>query len=122
MNAVLSTIGRILYALPFGVFGIMHLMNANAMEGMVPFPPRIVWIYVTGAALLAACISILINKKAKLASLLLGIMLIIFVLAIHLPGVINAGDQSAMQMSMANLLKDMALSGAAFIYSSVAKD
>jgi len=31
-----SKIGRYLYALPFGVFGILHFVNAGQMAGMVP--------------------------------------------------------------------------------------
>lgn len=117
MNFITKTLGRILYALPFGIFGLFHFMNASQMQGMVPFPPQIVWVYVTGAALLAACISIVINKKAKLASLLLGIMLLIFVLAIHLPNALG-GDHAA----VANLLKDAALAGAAFVIAGISKD
>ena len=117
MNFVTTTLGKILFAIPFGIFGIFHFMNADGMKGMVPFPPQLVWIYLTGAALIAASVSILINKKAKLSSLLLGVMLLVFALSIHLPSVIG-GDQ----MSMPNLLKDLALSGAAFLYSGNAKD
>ncbi len=117
MNFVTNTLGKILFAVPFGIFGIMHFMNAGAMSGMVPLPPQIVWVYITGAALIAACVSILINKKAKLATLLLGIMLLIFALSIHLAAVVG-GDQ----MAMGSLLKDVALAGAAFLYSGNAKD
>jgi len=117
MNAITSTIGRILYALPFGIFGLFHFMNAGQMKGMVPLPPQIVWVYVTGAGMLLACISILINKKAKLGALLLGIMLLIFALSIHLPNAVG-GDQA----SVSNLLKDVALAGGALLYSGIAKD
>jgi len=117
MNFITTTLGRLLFAIPFAVFGIFHFANASMMKGWVPFPPQIVWIYLTGTALIAASISMIINKKAKLASLLLGIMLLVFVLSIHLPAVLG-GDQSA----MTNLLKDTALAGAAFMYSGHAKD
>ena len=116
MNFLTTTLGRILFAIPFGVFGLFHLMNAQAMKGMVPFPPQIVWIYVTGLALIAATVSILIGKKAKLSSLLLGIMLLVFALSIHLVGAMG-GDHT----SVGNLLKDLSLAGAAFLYSGHAK-
>ncbi len=116
MNFVTTTLGRILFGLPFGIFGLFHFMNAESMKGMVPFPPQVLWVYITGLALVAASVSILINKKAKLASLLLGILLLVFVFAIHLKGAIG-GDPS----STANLLKDMSLAGAAFLYSGHAK-
>lgn len=106
-----SKIGRYLYALPFGVFGILHFMNAGQMAGMVPIPGGVFWVYLTGLAMLAACISILIEQKVRLATILLGIMLLIFVLSIHLPAVIGG----EMQSSMPNLLKDLALAGGAWI-------
>lgn len=112
MNVLTNQVSRYLYALPFGVFGIMHFMNAGAMAGMVPFPGGAFWIYLTGLALLAASISIIIEKKVRLAGLLLGIMLLIFVLSIHLPGVLSGGE--AATSSMPNLLKDAALAGAAW--------
>ncbi|WP_445663988.1 DoxX family protein [Fodinibius sp. AD559] len=105
-----SKIGRYLYALPFGVFGILHFVNAGQMAGMVPIPGGVFWVYLTGLAMLAACASIVIEWKARLATILLGIMLLIFVLSIHLPAVVGG----EMQSSMPNLLKDLALAGGAW--------
>ncbi len=110
---MLSKIGRYLYALPFGVFGILHFMNAGQMAGMVPIPGGVFWVYLTGLAMLAACISIIIGMKARLATILLGAMLLIFVLSIHLPAVIGGEVQS----SMPNLLKDLALAGGAWFFA-----
>lgn len=105
-----SKIGRYLYALPFAIFGLFHFMNASQMAGMVPIPGGVFWVYLTGLAMLAASVSIIIEKKARLACILLGVLLLIYVLSIHLPGVI--GGQ--MQPSMTNLLKDLALAGGAW--------
>ncbi|RMI20267.1 MAG: DoxX family protein [Calditrichaeota bacterium] len=114
MQALTTTVARILYALPFGVFGLFHFMNAQQMSGMVPsfLPAATFWVYLTGLALLAACISMIIQKYARLATLLLAIMLGIFILTIHIPGV-AAGNQP----SMMNLLKDLALAAAALHWS-----
>jgi len=105
-----SKIGRYLYALPFGVFGLFHLFNAGNMVGWVPIPGGVFWIYLTGLAHLAACVSIIIEQKTRLACILLGVMLLIFALSVHLPGVISGN----MPTSMINLLKDLALAGAAW--------
>lgn len=107
---MLSTIGRYLYALPFAVFGIFHFINAGQMAGMVPIPGGVFWVYLTGLAFLAFCVSLIIETKVRLAGILLGVMLIIFVLSIHLPGVMGG----EMQPSMTNLLKDLALAGGAW--------
>lgn len=119
MNAI-TNLGKYIYAIPFAIFGIMHLMNADAMAGMAPFGGAIM-VYITGVALLAAAVSIVIGKLDKLAALLLGLMLLIFALSIHLPGV-TSGDEAKMMSSMPSLLKDLALAGAAWMYAGMAKD
>lgn len=111
MNVLTGSVARYLYALPFAVFGILHFMNAGAMGGMVPIPGGVFWVYLTGIAMLAASISIIIEKYTRLACILLGVMLVIFVLSIHLPTVIGG----EMQSGMTNLLKDLALAGGAWI-------
>lgn len=49
-------------------------------------------------------------------------MLIIFILAIHLPGTIGAADPQALQMSMWSLLKDLAIAGGAFYIAESTKE
>ncbi len=105
----LKKAGRILFGIVFAIFGLFHFMNAGAMAGMVPIPGGVFWVYLTGAAFLAVCVSFLIEKKVRLAGILLGVLLLIFVLSIHLPAVIG-GDQ----MAMTNLLKDLALAAGAW--------
>jgi len=51
-----------------------------------------------------------------LASLLLALMLGVFILTLHLPGVMN---EATMQMSIVALLKDIALAGAALTYAGI---
>lgn len=114
MKILTDKIGRIIFALVFGTYGIMHLLNAGSMAGYVPIPGGVFWVYLTGLAHLAACVSLIIEKKTRLAALLLGLMLLIFALSIHLPGVIGATSEQAMQASLSNFLKDMALAGAAW--------
>ena len=114
MDAIIK-LGKYLLAVPMAVFGIFHFMGANNMAGMVPsfIPGGVLWVYVTGAALIAAAVAIIIGKKAKLASFLLAVLLLVFVLAIHLKGAMG-GDQ----MAMASLLKDLAIAGRALVFAS----
>ncbi len=106
MNA-LHSLGKYLFALPFAVFGVLHLMNANAMAGLAYGQ---VWlVYLTGACLIAAAASMLLGKYDKLASTLLGIMMLVFVFAIHL--------KPAMAGDMGQLLKDTMLAGGAWMYA-----
>jgi uncharacterized membrane protein YphA (DoxX/SURF4 family) len=94
----------------------MHLMNAEAMAPMAFGQPII--IYITGVALIAAALSMIIGKMDKLATLLLAVMLLLFVFLLHLKGAM-AGDQAAMSA----LLKDTMLAGASLLYAkNEAKD
>ena len=112
MKLLTTTIARYIFAIPFGIFGLFHFMNASQMAGMVPIPGGVIWVYLTGVALLAACISIIIQKYTRWACLLLALMLIIFVLTLHLSGVF---DEATRQGSMTMLLKDTAMAGGALI-------
>lgn len=112
MSILTTKVARWLYSIPFGIFGLFHFMNAGQMAGMIPgfIPGGAFWVYLTGAALLAACISFIIEKKVYLAGQLLALMLLIFVLTIHLPGVLDGN-----QASVSNMLKDLALAGGALM-------
>ncbi|MCF6359813.1 MAG: DoxX family protein [Cyclobacteriaceae bacterium] len=109
--------GLIIYSIPLLAFGLGHLTNAGQMVGMVPswMPFGVVWVYLTGLALIAAAVSFLINKKVELAGKLLALMLIIFVVTMHIPSLI-AGNESAMPM----VFKDLAMAGAALYFSATA--
>jgi len=116
MNNSISVVARIVYGVPFAIFGLFHFMNGQAMAGMVPIPGGIFWIYLTGLALIAAAVSIITKKYARQASILLAVMIAIFALTIHLPGVFNP---DTMAMSMSNFLKDIALAAAALYMARV---
>ncbi len=120
MKFITRTIGRFLFAIPFLIFGLNHLIFTGKIGGFVPswMPGAAFWTILTGLALIAASISMMIRVWDKWASFLLGIMLFIFVIVLHIPAM-AAGDQSA----MFSLLKDTALGGAAWLYSGyVAKN
>ncbi len=120
MNQILSYgLLRAIFAIPFAVFGVMHLMSADKMQGMVPayVPGGVIWVYITGVLLILGAAGFIINKSVQLAGYLLGGLMLIFILTIHLPVVVG-GDQNG----MGNLLKDLALmAGALYIGSSSSK-
>lgn len=115
MKLLTGLIARILFAVPMAVFGFFHFMNAEGMAGMAPFGGVYI-VYITGACLIAAAVSILINKKAALATLLLGVFFILTALTVHLKSMIG-GDE----MAMSQILKDVALTGGAWFMSGVFK-
>ena len=115
----LGFIGKLMYAGPMAMFGIFHFMGADDMKGMVPdyLPAPVVFVYLTGVALILAAVAIVIGKKAKLATQLLGLMLALFALLLHFSGFMN---QDPVGSSM--FLKDLALAGAAWFMSSHLSD
>ncbi|HNW58323.1 MAG TPA: DoxX family protein [bacterium] len=117
----MTTVGRIVFALPFVVFGINHLVYAKAMAGMVPsfIPGGVFWVYFTGLALIAAGVAIIAQKFAKLAAVLLSALLGFFIVTLHIPGMLNP---QTMQMSMISLLKDVAMAGGALVIASVVSE
>lgn len=113
MNGLLN-LGKYLFAVPFAIFGLMHFMSANEMAGMAP--GGTIMVYFTGAALIAASVSILIGKMDKLATTLLGVMLLLFIIP-------HAQGMAENPMEMGNILKNLSLAGGAWMYASMgAKD
>jgi len=121
MNAI-TGLGKYLFAIPFLIFGAGHFMAANDMAPMAPGGAPMV--YFTGLALVAVAISIFIGKMDKLSTLLLGVMLLLFAFIIHMPGMMDSeASEMAKQAAMGNFMKDVALAGAAWMYSNgLAKD
>ena len=118
MNTLTKTSGRILFSVPFLAFGIMHFFFGEGMKGMVPsyLPGGVAWVYITGAALIAAGVSIITKKEGKLAMLLLSVFLVITIATVHIPALAN---QATMQMAMAGALKDIGLLGGALTYAAI---
>lgn len=120
MATLTGKLARIIFALPFLIFGIFHLMSANDMAMLLAgWPGAVILIYITGVCLIAGAIAIIIDKYARLASLLLALFLLITIIVVHLPGL---GDPASMQMSMTNTLKDLGLIGGALILAGVSEN
>lgn len=84
-------------------------------------PAKIVWVYLSGAGLIAAAVSMYLGKYDKLATTLLAVFLLLLVLMVHLPGAMSGGEGAQNSVSM--VLKDLGLAAAAMLYANyVAKD
>lgn len=117
----LAKAGRVVYGIPYIIFGLFHLSSAKMMAGMVPIPGGEFWIYFTGLCLLAAGTAFIINKQVKLAGILTAVMLTGFIALVHIKGMLSDDIMLAM-MSTTALLKDTALAGAAlFIAGTLGK-
>ncbi len=92
-------------------------MMADAMASMVPgfLPYATFWVYLTGIALVAAALAILVKRYVKWACYGLALFLLVVMFSIHMVGMMN-GD---MMMPMVSFLKDMGLLGGALLLSSI---
>lgn len=87
------------------------------MAGMLSgWPAAQFFVYLSGAGLVLGGIAIVIDKKAQLASLLLALELLLFILFIHLPGM---GSEEMRQTAMQGMLKDLALIGGALLIAGM---
>ncbi len=115
----LAVAGRIIFALPFAAFGLGHLTKVSMMATLVPvWVPGggMLWVYITGIALIAAAVSIMVNRMAFWACMGLALLMFTFVAALHIPNLSN--PQMAM-MAFTGMLKDTALGGAALFMGSM---
>ena len=114
-NATMSKIATIAYALVIIVFGVTHFANTQEFRNFVPafIPGGGFWVYLTGAFLLASGIAILINKKVRLAAILLTVLLLCFALLVHLPRTINGFDSG-----VGLIMKDIGLAAGALLIAS----
>lgn len=110
-----GTFARLLFALPFMVFGINHFVQGSAMAGGVPVPGGVFWVYFIGLCLVAASIAITFNVLRTWAGIALAALLMTFVLTMHLPAVL--ADGMAAMNSVIALLKDTSLAGAALYFA-----
>ena len=110
---VISRIAIYLLSVVLFVFGVFHFLHPHDLLVFVPsfIPGGIIWVYFVGAAFILVALSFLTNKMVKLAGYVLAVLLIVFIVSIHIPNYMNAGDKEMRQMALINLLKDTAIVG-----------
>jgi len=127
----LTTIGRIIFALPFGILGLNHFLMTSYYLGMIStfIPGGGYTIIITGIALIAASVSIIAKKYIQLSCLLLALLLLIFIITIHIPALFDPTEVTILSMhtkfstlALIELLKDASLMGGALMIASIYKD
>lgn len=95
------------------IFGIFHFLNARDLFVFVPpwLVGGILWVYVVGGAFVLVGVSFMTNQYVKFTSYLLAALLIIFILTVHVPNFLEAGDKEMRQFALINILKDTAITG-----------
>ena len=108
---LISRIAIYLLALVLFAFGVFHFLYPRDLLVYVPqiLPGGIIWVYAVGASFILVALSFLTNRMVKFAGYLLAILLGIFVIFIHIPNYLYAGDKEMKQMAFISLLKDTAI-------------
>jgi len=114
----LSNIGRILFALPFGILGLNHFFMYSYYVGIVNsfIPGGGFTVIITGLALISACISIILKKFVRLSCLLLALLLFIFIVSIHIPMLF---DKAMAVTALIELFKDTSLLGGTLMIAGI---
>jgi len=114
----LTTIGRILFAIPFALFGINHFLMLDYYLGMLTsfVPLGAYTIILTGIMMIATSISIITKILVKFSTLLLAMLLFIFIVTIHIPHLFEDADKT---ITIISLLKDISLMGASLMIAGI---
>ena len=124
VKSTLITVGRTLVALAAILFGLEHFLHPLGLPGvplvkqMPPWiPARALIDYVTGAALLVAGVSFLLNRKTRFAATCVGGWILLLVLVIYGPVLIVAlsDPATAVQVEGINYFADTLLFAAAIL-------
>ena len=106
------------FAIPLAMFGAEHLALGSSMLGLVPpyMPSRLFWVYFVGVALIVAALSIATRIQVQWSGLLFGIMMVLFVAMIHLPGAVKSGDRIIWTV----VIREMSFAGGAWVLAGMA--
>jgi uncharacterized membrane protein len=116
----LIKLGKWFFILPFFGFGFLHF---GPLEFSLPYVPKWLpfpsfWVYFVGLCFMLFVVSVMLQKWDKLAAVLLGVCLLLFVVLIHIPTAMSGNF-----MGVIAVLRDIAMAGAAWMYAStMAKD
>ena len=85
-------LSNLCFAIPLAVFGALHVAAVDFVAPGVPayMPWRLFWAYFVGVALLAGSLSIATKIQVRWSGLLLGIMWLLFVAMLDIPGALAA--------------------------------
>jgi uncharacterized membrane protein len=114
MSSILKY-GRYLYAFAIAMFGVIHFQSAETIAKDAPGGQ--ITVYIVGAAMILAAISIFIGKLDGLACFLLGCLFFILVFphALKLDFLDHFNE-------FFHILRNIALAGGAFMCASLSKD
>lgn len=110
---IVSRIAIYLLSVVLIAFGLFHFQYPRDLLVYVPIwlVGGIKWAYVVGGAFILVGLSFLTNQYVKFTGYVLALLLIVFILTIHVPNYMDAGDKDMRQLALINILKDTAIMG-----------
>ncbi len=116
----LLPLGRYFFAVLLIVFGSEHFLYSKFVAALVPgwVGSANFWTYFAGVSLVAGGIGIMVRQVARLASLLAGLMIFLWVIMLHIPRAIvdpysNVGNE------WASVFEALAFSGMAWMLAAM---
>jgi uncharacterized membrane protein len=108
--------GRLFFAIPLAVFASEHFTLTASLATLVPrwIPAHVLWVYLVGLAFLCAALGIAVLIQARLAAILVGMTMFVFVLVMDMPAV-AANPHNRFFWALA--LRQLAFSGGAFAFA-----
>jgi uncharacterized membrane protein len=110
--------GRLLAAVLLGAFlvvgGVQHFVYADFVEQLVPawMPGRRSWVFVTGVALVAGGVGVVIPRTMRAAAPLVALMIFLWVLLLHIPRALAMWPDAG---EIAGIFEALAISGTALL-------
>jgi uncharacterized membrane protein len=109
-------LGRYFFAMLLVLFGIEHFLYPKFVASLVPawVGAPMFWTYFAGVALIAGGPGIMVKRVARLASLLVGVMIFLWVVMLHIPRAI-ADPYTNVGNEWASVFEALAFSGMALM-------
>jgi uncharacterized membrane protein len=113
-------IGRFFLPLMLVVFGIEHFIYPTFVVMIIPayIPWKVFWTYFAGTALIAGGAGMLFRVYARLAALMSGIMMFLWVFLLHIPRAV-ADPRGSLGNEWTSVFEALAYSGVAFILAAL---
>jgi uncharacterized membrane protein len=114
------SLGRYFLAITVAVFGYEHFLYTDFVATLVPawIPWHYFWTYFAAVALIVSGLAMIFNIKARLAALMLGIMIFLWFVMLHIPRAI-ADPSGGIGNEVSSVFEALAFSGIAFMLAAL---
>ncbi len=116
----LTPVGALLFSLMLIAFGTDHFLYTTGVSRLVPewIPFKVFWTYFSAVALIGSGTAILFRIRPQLIAILAGIMILIWVFVLHLPGAL-AEPETGSSHALTSTFHALGFSGIAFMVAGL---